>query len=51
MFVSYEMNIEKSVIEPLQNVIDVDIPNINKHKRNLSKLTLDMDAARTRQVF
>ncbi|XP_049764071.1 rho GTPase-activating protein 44-like isoform X1 [Schistocerca cancellata] len=48
LLVSYEVGVEKAVIEPLQNVIDVDIPNISKHKRNLAKLTLDMDAAKTR---
>jgi hypothetical protein len=43
-----DMALEEDIVNPLQIVIDNDIPSIMKHKRNLAKLTLDMDAARTR---
>ncbi|XP_065347479.1 rho GTPase-activating protein 44-like isoform X2 [Cloeon dipterum] len=47
-YVEMDLQVEQSVVNPLQGVIDNDIPSIVKHKRNLAKLVLDMDAARTR---
>ncbi|XP_067014084.2 rho GTPase-activating protein 44 [Anabrus simplex] len=44
----YEIEVEQIVMAALQMVLEKDIPNIMKHKRNLSKVILDMDSARTR---
>ncbi|XP_046660606.1 rho GTPase-activating protein 17-like isoform X2 [Homalodisca vitripennis] len=46
--VDHEARVEASVLATLQQVCDVDVPNIMKYKRNLAKLILDMDSARTR---
>lgn len=46
--VEHESKVEQYVAAPLQQILDTDVPNILKHKRNLAKLTLDMDSARTR---
>ncbi|KAG1672811.1 Rho GTPase-activating protein 44 [Nymphon striatum] len=45
---SYEMDVEHSVLAPLQTILDEDIPNIVKLRKQLSKLTLDMDSVRSR---
>ncbi|KAK3089695.1 hypothetical protein FSP39_005689 [Pinctada imbricata] len=44
----YEYDIEKSVLQPLQEILDSEIPVISKAKKQLTKLTLDMDSARSR---
>lgn len=49
-YVDHEARVEANVLAGLQQVCDVDVPNIMKHKRNLAKLILDMDSARTRWV-
>ncbi|KAK2585850.1 hypothetical protein KPH14_010444 [Odynerus spinipes] len=46
--VEHEAKVEQYVAAPLQHILDTDIPNILKHKRNLARLILDMDSARTR---
>lgn len=46
--VDHEMKVESNIVAPLLGVCDTDYPNIIKLKRNLSKLILDMDSARTR---
>ncbi|CAG5117883.1 unnamed protein product, partial [Candidula unifasciata] len=46
--VQYEMLVEQDFINPLQNVVDVDIPSIMKFRKALSKSILDMDSAKTR---
>ncbi|GLH02895.1 Rho GTPase-activating protein 17 [Gryllus bimaculatus] len=46
--VDFELDVEQKVIGVLQSVLEKDVPNIMKHKRNLTKLTLDMDSAKTR---
>lgn len=46
--VDYESRIEQTVLNKLQQVIDVDMPNIIKQKRLLIKLVLDMDSARAK---
>lgn len=42
------MRIETSVLVPLQQIIDNDVPNIMKQKRYLTRLILDMDSAKNR---
>lgn len=44
----HEAKVEQYVAAPLQHILDTDVPNILKHKRNLARLILDMDSARTR---
>ncbi|XP_028674400.1 rho GTPase-activating protein 44 isoform X2 [Erpetoichthys calabaricus] len=44
----FELQIERDVIEPLSVLAEVDIPNIQKQRKHLAKLVLDMDSARTR---
>ncbi|XP_018399869.1 PREDICTED: rho GTPase-activating protein 44-like isoform X3 [Cyphomyrmex costatus] len=44
----HEAKVEQYVAAPLQHILETDVPNILKHKRNLHRLTMDMDSARTR---
>lgn len=44
----HESKVELYVATPLQHILDTDVPNILKHKRNLQRLILDMDSIRTR---
>lgn len=46
--VDHEAKVEQYVSAPLHHILDTAVPNIVKHKRNLARLTLDMDSARTR---
>ncbi|XP_015428750.1 PREDICTED: rho GTPase-activating protein 44-like isoform X2 [Dufourea novaeangliae] len=46
--IEHEAKVEHYVTNPLQHILDTDVPNILKHKRNLNRLILDMDSARTR---
>ncbi|XP_014481343.1 PREDICTED: rho GTPase-activating protein 44-like isoform X2 [Dinoponera quadriceps] len=48
--VEHEAKVEQYVATPLQHILETDVPNILKHKRNLARLTLDMDSARTRYL-
>ena len=46
----YERALEQTVLENsvLQQLLDNDIPNVTKLRKTLAKLTLDMDASRSR---
>ncbi|XP_072523814.1 rho GTPase-activating protein 44-like isoform X2 [Salminus brasiliensis] len=44
----FELQMEKDIIEPLYTLSEVEIPNIQKQRKHLAKLVLDMDSARTR---
>ncbi|XP_064179606.1 rho GTPase-activating protein 44 isoform X6 [Anguilla rostrata] len=44
----FELQIESDVIEPLYDLAEVEIPSIQKQRKHLAKLVLDMDSARTR---
>lgn len=46
--VDYELRIEQAVLNKLQQVLDIDVPNVIKQKRLLTKLVLDMDLARAK---
>lgn len=46
--VDHESKVEQYVAAPLLRILETDVPNIIKFKRNLQRLTLDMDSARTR---
>ncbi|XP_014681639.1 PREDICTED: rho GTPase-activating protein 44-like isoform X2 [Priapulus caudatus] len=43
-----EMEVESQVLMPFSEFLEVDFPNIAKLKKHLNKLTLDMDAVKTR---
>ncbi|XP_036594035.1 rho GTPase-activating protein 17 isoform X5 [Trichosurus vulpecula] len=44
----HEVFVEKEIMEPLSNIAEVDIPNIQKQRKQLSKLVLDWDSVRAR---
>ncbi|XP_051928008.1 rho GTPase-activating protein 44 isoform X6 [Hippocampus zosterae] len=44
----FEVTIERDVMDPLYDLSEVEIPNIQKQRKHLAKLVLDMDSARTR---
>ncbi|TSO37062.1 Rho GTPase-activating protein 44 [Bagarius yarrelli] len=44
----FELQLERDVVDPLYVLAEVDIPNIQKQRKHLAKLVLDMDSARTR---
>ncbi|XP_060127781.1 rho GTPase-activating protein 44 isoform X5 [Zootoca vivipara] len=46
--IHFELEIERDVIEPLFVLAEVEIPNIQKQRKHLAKLVLDMDSSRTR---
>ncbi|XP_078041212.1 rho GTPase-activating protein 17 isoform X4 [Augochlora pura] len=48
--IEHEAKVEQYVTIPLQHILDTDVPNILKHKRNLARLILDMDSVRTRYL-
>ncbi|XP_043329680.1 rho GTPase-activating protein 44 isoform X1 [Cervus canadensis] len=47
--IHFELQVERDVIEPLFLLAEVEIPNIQKQRKHLAKLVLDMDSSRTRQ--
>jgi hypothetical protein len=46
--VDHESKVEQYVVVPLQHILETDVPNILKHKRNLQRLILDMDSTKAR---
>nr|XP_029485134.1 rho GTPase-activating protein 44-like isoform X2 [Oncorhynchus nerka] len=44
----FEFTIDRDVVDPLYELAEVEIPNIQKQRKQLAKLVLDMDSARTR---
>nr|XP_047931952.1 rho GTPase-activating protein 44 isoform X3 [Anser cygnoides] len=46
--IQFELQVERDVIEPLFVLAEVEIPNIQKQRKHLAKLVLDMDSSRTR---
>ncbi|XP_051036345.1 rho GTPase-activating protein 44 isoform X4 [Phodopus roborovskii] len=46
--IHFELQVERDVIEPLFLLAEVEIPNIQKQRKHLAKLVLDMDSSRTR---
>ncbi|XP_008561658.1 PREDICTED: rho GTPase-activating protein 44-like, partial [Galeopterus variegatus] len=45
--IHFELQVERDVIEPLFLLAEVEIPNIQKQRKHLAKLVLDMDSSRT----
>ncbi|KAE8577238.1 hypothetical protein XENTR_v10004496 [Xenopus tropicalis] len=46
--IHFEQDMEKDVVEPLFVLSEVEIPNIQKQRKHLAKLVLDMDSSRAR---
>lgn len=44
----HEVQLERDILEPLNQLAEVDIPNILKQRKQLAKLVLDYDSAKTR---
>ncbi|XP_072415256.1 rho GTPase-activating protein 17a isoform X6 [Chiloscyllium punctatum] len=45
---SYESQIEREILEPFNNLAEMEIPNIQKQRKQLAKLVLDWDSAKMR---
>ncbi|XP_026772620.2 rho GTPase-activating protein 17b isoform X5 [Pangasianodon hypophthalmus] len=46
----HEVQLEREVLDPLNQLAEVDIPNIMKQRKQLAKLVLDYDSARARYL-
>ncbi|XP_047427826.1 rho GTPase-activating protein 17b isoform X2 [Mugil cephalus] len=46
----HELQIERDILEPLNQLAEVEIPNILKQRKQLAKLVLDFDSAKTRYL-
>uniref|UniRef100_A0A669D247 Rho GTPase activating protein 17b n=1 Tax=Oreochromis niloticus TaxID=8128 RepID=A0A669D247_ORENI len=46
----HEMQMEKDILDPLNQLAEVEIPNILKQRKQLAKLVLDYDSAKTRYI-
>ncbi|XP_004705764.1 rho GTPase-activating protein 17 isoform X3 [Echinops telfairi] len=44
----HEVLVEKEIMDPLYGIAEVEIPNIQKQRKQLSKLVLDWDSVRAR---
>ncbi|XP_023571169.1 rho GTPase-activating protein 17 isoform X2 [Octodon degus] len=44
----HEVLVEKEVVDPLYGIAEVEIPNIQKQRKQLAKLVLDWDSVRAR---
>ncbi|KAL4624540.1 rho GTPase-activating protein 17-like [Arapaima gigas] len=44
----HEMHIEKEVLDPINQLAEIDIPNILKQRKQLARLVLDYDSAKAR---
>uniref|UniRef100_A0A8D0H0N6 Rho GTPase-activating protein 17 n=1 Tax=Sphenodon punctatus TaxID=8508 RepID=A0A8D0H0N6_SPHPU len=44
----HEVQVEKDILEPLNQLAETEIPNIQKQRKQLAKLVLDWDSARAR---
>ncbi|EMP36923.1 Rho GTPase-activating protein 17, partial [Chelonia mydas] len=44
----HEVQIEKEILDPLSQLTEAEIPNIQKQRKQLAKLVLDWDSARAR---
>uniref|UniRef100_A0A3B5LRE4 BAR domain-containing protein n=1 Tax=Xiphophorus couchianus TaxID=32473 RepID=A0A3B5LRE4_9TELE len=44
----HELQMEKDILDPLNQLAEVEIPNILKQRKQLARLVLDYDSAKTR---
>ncbi|XP_015926827.1 rho GTPase-activating protein 44 isoform X2 [Parasteatoda tepidariorum] len=45
---TYTLQVKEEVVGPLQNILNTDVSNILKYRKQLSKLTSEMESAKTR---
>jgi len=45
-----EVELESQILERLSSLVDVDVPAIQKLRKQLTSRTLDMDSARARSL-
>ncbi|XP_035207845.1 rho GTPase-activating protein 44-like [Stegodyphus dumicola] len=45
---TYKVQVEENVVEPLQNILNIDINKVMKYRKQLFKLTSDMESAKMR---
>ncbi|XP_029014918.1 rho GTPase-activating protein 17b isoform X4 [Betta splendens] len=45
---NYEVQLERDILDPLNQLAEVEIPNILKQRKQLAKLVLDYDSAKAR---
>ena len=45
---NHDIAVENQVLQPIQDILDTEIPAINKLKKQLTKATLDMDSLKSR---
>lgn len=45
---NFEFQIEKDILDPFSNLAEMEIPNIQKQRKQLAKLVLDWDSAKMR---
>ncbi|XP_064478280.1 rho GTPase-activating protein 44-like isoform X2 [Ornithodoros turicata] len=45
---NYEKETDRQILQPITQLLENELPNISKLRRQLSKLTLDMDSAKNR---
>nr|XP_046159800.1 LOW QUALITY PROTEIN: rho GTPase-activating protein 17b [Oncorhynchus gorbuscha] len=48
VLMQHEVQLERDILEPLNQLAEVDIPNILRQRKQLAKLVLDYDSARAR---
>ena len=48
---NHDIAVENQVLQPIQDILDTEIPAINKLKKQLTKATLDMDSLKSRWNF
>uniref|UniRef100_A0AAY4BMB1 Uncharacterized protein n=1 Tax=Denticeps clupeoides TaxID=299321 RepID=A0AAY4BMB1_9TELE len=46
----HEVQLERDILEPINQLAEVDIPNLLKLRKQLAKLVLDYDSARARYI-
>ncbi|XP_014327936.1 rho GTPase-activating protein 17-like isoform X1 [Xiphophorus maculatus] len=46
----HELQMEKDILDPLNQLAEVEIPNILKQRKQLARLVLDYDSAKTRWI-
>ena len=46
-----EVEVENQILQHLTTLVDVDVPSIQKLRKQLTSRTLDMDSARARSVY
>jgi len=46
-----QVEVENQLLQQLSSLVDVDVPNVQKLRKQLTSRTLDMDSARARSLI